>query len=648
MKTRMTAIILALCLCTALLSGCGGSSSTAVNYEPAVPAENITNSANPNPQVMMQDGTEPEQQEAADKELEATDPLTTVVWTENYTFTSLEGKIESKQFNNGVAWATLYNTETREQVVGVINRNGELLYKLDKSRLSALSDDKYTVIATPFINGLSAVYLYVSWNIGHASEPGFIIVNSEGQEVYTCLDENMFMCGQTTDGKFIVTRHDSGFSGDNWHFCILDESLEIKETGIEGSAIGQGTNPQFDLIADGMYYYSTGNSILNLNNNSWYDIKAPVYYEGNNGEVAFMYYLEDGMLGTIPLSLLNHVASFSELVQIVASDSCTKLRKMTHEVGTDEYKLKTWNDGSFLHTTYSGTPLEYADIHGNKLLGFPTFPDGVYYRRVDDFSGGYCALYLIGVDEKPYVTVIDENGTVQYDPVRVRGFGKYTSSDQIDAGSLNGYVFLFNNSENEIVIVGPDGQSLKLGDDFSSLDGFRYCINDKFSLAIGDGFMYVDTLDGKPCYYSLDGKATITSIIAKYNERGQLLYTSQSGALVYNNASVGEQAMPEIASSTVTKTYTNLSSFNIDGKWKNVGTYTFGQVQDGAIVVFDGTYCNMYSPRDTYALYKDGDSYRLDTTSLLGEPTSFTVKIVDKDNIDVYYGSNYLELTRVG
>ena len=90
-----------------------------------------------------------------------------------------------------------------------------------------------------------------------------------------------------------------------------------------------------------------------------------------------------------------------------------------------------------------------------------------------------------------------------------------------------------------------------------------------------------------------------------------------------------------------------LSSFSIEGKWKNVGTYTFGQVDNGGIVSFDGTYCNLYSPRDTYAFYKDGDSYSLDTTSLLGEPTSFTVKIVDKDNIDVYYVSDYLELTRV-
>ena len=96
------------------------------------------------------------------------------------------------------------------------------------------------------------------------------------------------------------------------------------------------------------------------------------------------------------------------------------------------------------------------------------------------------------------------------------------------------------------------------------------------------------------------------------------------------------------------KSYTNPKKFSIEGKWKNVGSYTFGQVQSNAIVVFDGTYCNVFSPQDTYAFYKDGDDFRLDCTSFLFSDTlSFTVKIVDKNNIDIYNGTNYLELTKV-
>lgn len=98
----------------------------------------------------------------------------------------------------------------------------------------------------------------------------------------------------------------------------------------------------------------------------------------------------------------------------------------------------------------------------------------------------------------------------------------------------------------------------------------------------------------------------------------------------------------------VKKEYVTLSKFSVEGKWKNVGQGTFGQVQSGAIVVFDGTNCNVFSPKDTYAFYKDGDNYRLDCTSFLfSETLSFTVKLVDEDHMDIFTGNGILELARV-
>lgn len=89
------------------------------------------------------------------------------------------------------------------------------------------------------------------------------------------------------------------------------------------------------------------------------------------------------------------------------------------------------------------------------------------------------------------------------------------------------------------------------------------------------------------------------------------------------------------------------SDFSIAGKWKNVGENTFGQASKGAIIIFDGTNCNYYSPRDTYAFYQQGDSYVLDCTSLLGETLSFKVNIVDENNIEIDYHGKAVQLTRV-
>lgn len=90
-------------------------------------------------------------------------------------------------------------------------------------------------------------------------------------------------------------------------------------------------------------------------------------------------------------------------------------------------------------------------------------------------------------------------------------------------------------------------------------------------------------------------------------------------------------------------------NFRIKGKWKNVGTETFGQAQSGSIITFDGQNCNLYSPYDTYAFYKDGGEYYLDVTgALFSENRSFRVKVIDKDNIEIYSSYVRLVMKRVG
>ena len=90
------------------------------------------------------------------------------------------------------------------------------------------------------------------------------------------------------------------------------------------------------------------------------------------------------------------------------------------------------------------------------------------------------------------------------------------------------------------------------------------------------------------------------------------------------------------------------NEFKIEGKWKNVGAATFGQVQSGAIVIFNGGNCAIYSPYDTYAFYKEDDQLYLDCTSFLFRDTvQFKVKILDNDNIELNYGSTTLRLKRV-
>ena len=102
------------------------------------------------------------------------------------------------------------------------------------------------------------------------------------------------------------------------------------------------------------------------------------------------------------------------------------------------------------------------------------------------------------------------------------------------------------------------------------------------------------------------------------------------------------------SSSSYSSGKSSKSSFSIEGKWKNVGSTGFGQAQPGAIVKFDGTNCNLYSPADTYAFYKSGDSYVLDITSVMGgDSMSSKVNVIDSNNIEIKRGSTLLTFKRM-
>lgn len=540
-----------------------------------------------------------------------------IYMTKEYTLCC--GSLESQRFYGDVAWTGLKAQETDEKAVGLINRRGEVIYINENGESP-----------TPFINDLSAVY----------TDTGFVIVNTAGQEVYICTDERMTLLGQADDGTFIIEKHETGFDVNTRTYCVLNSSLELEDTGIErirnkniitGTLMGTDIN-KIICIADGTYLIDTEDysEILNLNKQSSYiETFMGLGDVGDDGKYVYMYM--SGTYSLVPVSILSQATSLDELVEMCSnSDSCVPVNFDIIHYGV----FKSWHGGTFYD---DGT---YYDVYGNVLMSMPEFPKGVSYQSVTNFSGGYAALILTGADGGDYVTVVDENGNIQYDPIAYPGrFATY-----------KGYIFSLD--DDNVEIIDPTGEHKNLGDDLSDLAGGEYYTSiwaGEF-ICIGGDFIYTPSK-----FVSVDGSITIETATANYSENGELIYTDENGNYVVNDYSAIDVDSTGIDSSdsytensqTFTKYYIIAPNFSIEGKWKNVGEYTFGQAQAGAIVVFDGENCNFFSPQDTYAFYKDGDNYKLDCTSLLADSLSFTVKIIDDNNIDIYNGSNYLEMTRV-
>ena len=502
---------------------------TSAGSEPVRPAESEEQTATePASEQASEPEEEPEQNEPSSQEPE-TDPATVVVQSVEYELTRNDDydrfSLASRQFSEGVAWASFYSKDTNKGFLGLINEAGEVLYILDQSRFPADGLTIGSIITTPFLNGLSCVYAHDTGNAAY-SFPGFLIVNQKGEEVYSCFDENLYVLGQAGDGSYLLQKHVSGFSGDDWFFCTLDTSLKLTETEIKGSEKGydRAQSQKLATLADGVFFIN--DHFLCLESGAWFkptQQKTNFSYIGSSDSYACFFHAGNYYL--IPVGLLKTATSESELCDLMENNpECVRFDASDANV-FNSYGFSGWRHG----TSYGPEVRRYCNFDSGESITYPAFPEGTYYFGIDRFRGGYAALYLIGADENGYVTVIDEAGNVLYDPVLCKGFSYYNGGDSLDAASYNGIIFCswYGNDSWHMQIIDRAGQEKRVGDDLSELAGSFSYWNHSFAISIGEKYIWISgaSFDFRAEYVSLDGSTRIRTVTAGYNSAGDLVHS---------------------------------------------------------------------------------------------------------------------------
>ena len=454
------------------------------------------------------------------------DPLTQVARTDEYILTVCNTySLPSRNFYDGVAWVTMKKAGTNEEHVGLINESGEIIYFVNQDQFAITNTKIAGFITTPFINGLSAIYAYQSGNAAD-SLPGFILLNSKGEEVYTCSDENVYMIGQAPNGNYILLYHDSGFDHDDWKIQILDSSLRLVDTNIIGnSSIRSQVHPVV-FITDGVYILDN-QYFLNTWLNAFFDVKNYVAaYNGTSDK--YTCFGTNSQTYIIPNEMLVGCSSADVIRSMATNSDESQMLVGSYDGIFSIQSFKPWKSGSFYHEARNTR--EYIDVNGNVIMSYPTFLENVEYFSIDDFAGGYSAIYLIGADGDGYITVVNEAGDLQYEPIHCDGFNQYTFKDQLNAMSYNGYIFcqLYSKTDNtaSMMIVDPQGHQKQIGDDLTGLAGSFYCSCSSFAMNIGKSYIWISgSAFGQNAYVSLDGTRTISTVTASYNAAGDLVYT---------------------------------------------------------------------------------------------------------------------------
>ena len=493
-------------------------------------------------------------------------------------------------FINGFVWV-----EYEKDLKGLMNENGKIIYSVNReAKTNPVSENGYT-----FLN-VKNDKLYTN-----------TIIDKEGKETFILQDteNDSYKIWAQGDDAFLVSHQQSGFEDIKYSVYVINSKGEMigtkKDIEKQPESVINIGNKMFFVSFDKEKEYR----VFNCNNDTFYLLNgSEKYYPIYNGTGYFFSHIYQDKepyhqyaFGSITYSDIDSEEAWSNWMS-------------NHSADQESYRAHD-PSADYIQEGYRIDGYEYKKDHvcffdyDDKRTELPELPEKATLEENGVFSGGYLPIYLKGADKKYYVTVVDTSGKQMYEPVKISE-AMFLPKDSIF--SSNGNVFVYEAEQYRLIDVTGKSTTLSINPS-GKVQGY----------------------DGDYVYH-------IKGIWSLKDNKELKAYLPANGSTA-SKTSENSSEKP----SAKQKNYVVKNNFSIIGKWKNVGDYTFGQAQKGSIISFDGTNCNFFSPKDTYAFYKNGDNYKLDCTSPLADTVSFTVKIVDENNIDVFNGSDIIELKRV-
>lgn len=420
-------------------------------------------------------------------------------------------------FYGGIAWATVADDTGAKKVL--INKDLQIVYELpEEMETGDIFDGRAVVIHSD-----------------QASNPGFMILGTDGTVLYECSD---YLTGDarlsgynvnfTRDGAVIYERKESGLTANTAYACVLNNQFEMIEQFdlsccFEDDAYTIDSRRVYYYLSDGVYGGGVDDSlgfggmimfILNANEHNIVHIFDLDAYR------AWRYVTDmDRCVG-----LLNVVDQYWKSANAEDLDySGITDREMLRDLIAGSGRVYDWTDNICAYNAYDGEKQHIAFNHG--IIDFTVQDEGGieniegvvipdFGARITSFKlsndGKYIALGLWGADGNHYYTVINSDGQKLYEPVMVDQWWISDDSWYEEWGVCDGYIMSkFGNG------ITPDGKVFQLGDG-TALSGIGensllYYIDSvsKGFFMISDGYIVCQSK-----LYQLDGTevTTVTAV----------------------------------------------------------------------------------------------------------------------------------------
>lgn len=516
---------------------------------------------------------------------------------------------DAQIFSDGLAWIWYDNAGTK---ASVIDMEGNIRFTLKD----------WASYVSPFHEG-TAVYTIDGTETD-------VLIDSEGNEIY-----------RTEGGADQTVKRERIVGGANGAYLLVREESGISSATVKAALMapdGTFIRDYTDAFEEEIAYGGMGSSLSSFLNRKGLNWRGEGWYESGG------YMINFDRMQLCNMSIPRLIADFTDGDELVCMDHMNYIirydKNLDHISNTDVGGyLSEMKDGLFWWCWYNYDTKKndagYYNAKVERVIPVDAYPENKTYGS--PFEDGLAVLEIEGADGKRYLSMIDESGSLLFDPVVVTNYYPRI---------VGGYALVQNENE-EFMLMDRTGKLVhSVTADFPECElaistqyGWSEYTADEYNNSYSDGWLLIPYRHDGKTYKRLYPAAQA----AQANDAVFDLGTLYPGQYSYETAAEPAVSEPEPA-----KEYIPISGLVIEGKWKSIGSYGFGQAQPGAIVIFDGTHCNVFSPDDTYAFYESGDHYVLETTSLLSTDTvSFTVRATDEDHIDLIQGEYVTELERI-
>ena len=431
MKKRLLSLIL--CLACFLLASCGRN------------AENAT-------------VTTDENRTTVETTTEAPEPVP------DYDLTQVEAT-HILDFMNGRAWLQFINNGQYETV------------SVDNKGVKQFSISGTVVYASPFVDGTAFLVFYDGQDKKDSRITFYheTIVDLQGNELYSTSiadtdkdkhEEHILAYGE---GKFVVLRNVADIYNNVWmlgtidaHGKTIDEfkpyTYDYEESYLGDYTVADDLIPEWDkydrrnlrIVYDRM----TFNKLGNLDN-----ADIPEYL----GEGAFyvtnsvVYHPSKGTISILSKDNFRGSASNGYVISLGSAPS-TWYRNSLNKRESERIFDKSVSSSAYLNDfgMKNGMVFHdhgYYDVFGNEIIHVKGFDEQHIFCT--PFSDGYALMTINGADGNTYVTMIDSNGTSQFEPFKTDWL-----SERIDGGYFvsryDGTVKVYNHNGEAVMDIPVD------------------------------------------------------------------------------------------------------------------------------------------------------------------------------------------------